>query len=350
MTAPQKTDHGLSLCMIVRDEEHSIEAVLSSARAHVEEIVVVDTGSKDQTVAIAKRYADRLEHFDWIDDFSAARNYSLELASQPWILVLDADEVIADDDYSRLRELTLSASDDGFYLIQRLYQNNPDSEQALWKPADSKSPLSKNYRGYTENPILRLFKNSSSIRYSGRIHEIVDRSIGSERRAMSDIAIHHYHEKTENETERHVLRNLSIQEAMISDGTATAREFLSAGAAHLRTTKKYDKAGEYLLKALELGARADAALEALAETYYRNGQLQRAKTIYQQLHESHQGSTAVLNNLANLRIRDGDLAGGVNLLEALLEKGIEDPSREERVRQNIVAVRKSIEQGSNPTK
>ena len=348
MTVSQKADHGLSLCMIVRDEEHSIETVLSTARAHVEEIIVVDTGSKDRTVAIAKRYADRLEHFDWIDDFSAARNYSLELASQPWILVLDADEVIADDDYSRLRELTLSASHDGFYLISRFYQNNSNSEQALWKPADPKSPFSKNYRGYKENPILRLFKNSSSIRYSGRIHEVVDRSIGNERTGISDIAVHHYHEKTENESERHVLRNLSIQEAMISDNTATEREFLSAGAAHLRTTKRYDKAEEYLFKALELGARVDTALEALAETYYRNGQLQQAKTIYQQLYESNQGSTAVLNNLANLRIKDGDLAGGVSLLEALLEKGIEDPAREERVRQNIVAVHKSIKQGAKP--
>ena len=69
----------ISLCMIVRDEEHCIERALQSARAHLPEIIVVDTGSVDRTIDLTKKYADSLEFFEWIDDFSAARNHSLNV-------------------------------------------------------------------------------------------------------------------------------------------------------------------------------------------------------------------------------------------------------------------------------
>ena len=70
MTKTNKDSPGISLCMIVRDEEFSLEHTLSVARPHLDQIVVVDTGSTDQTVSIAKNYADTIEHFDWIDDFT----------------------------------------------------------------------------------------------------------------------------------------------------------------------------------------------------------------------------------------------------------------------------------------
>ena len=76
----KKDNSALSLCMIVRDEELSLEKTLFTARPHVDEMIIVDTGSTDLTCSIAKKYADRLEYFEWIDDFSAARNYSLGLS------------------------------------------------------------------------------------------------------------------------------------------------------------------------------------------------------------------------------------------------------------------------------
>jgi hypothetical protein len=80
--------------MIVRDEERSLERCLESARASVDEIVVVDTGSSDATPEIARRLGARVATFAWCDDFSAARNAALALAEAPWRLVLDADEWI----------------------------------------------------------------------------------------------------------------------------------------------------------------------------------------------------------------------------------------------------------------
>ena len=86
--------NALALVMIVRDEERSLERCLESARAWVDEIVVVDTGSSDATPELARRLGARVGCFAWCDDFSAARNAALALAEAPWRLVLDADEWI----------------------------------------------------------------------------------------------------------------------------------------------------------------------------------------------------------------------------------------------------------------
>lgn len=86
----------ISLCMIVRDEEQNLARCLESVREVVDEVCVVDTGSTDATVEIAHRHGARVEHFEWCDDFSAARNASLGMATGDWVLVLDADEAIED--------------------------------------------------------------------------------------------------------------------------------------------------------------------------------------------------------------------------------------------------------------
>jgi len=87
---------GIDLVMIVRDEARCLERCLASARPWVDGLVVLDTGSVDGTVEIARRAGARLAHFDWIDDFAAARNSALAMSDAPWRLVLDADEWIAE--------------------------------------------------------------------------------------------------------------------------------------------------------------------------------------------------------------------------------------------------------------
>lgn len=82
----------LCLVMIARDESRCIERALRSAQPLVDRMVVLDTGSTDNTVEIARTCGAEVHHFDWIDDFAAARNRSLELANASWALILDADE------------------------------------------------------------------------------------------------------------------------------------------------------------------------------------------------------------------------------------------------------------------
>lgn len=81
----------VSAVMIVKDAQ-TLARCLTSLQGWVDEIVVVDTGSTDGTVAVAESFGATIGHFAWVDDFSAARNHALSLATSEWVLVIDADE------------------------------------------------------------------------------------------------------------------------------------------------------------------------------------------------------------------------------------------------------------------
>ena len=150
----------ISTCVIVRDEERRIPGLLENISKFSDEIIVVDTGSKDGTIQLLSQHPKvNLFHFEWCDDFAKARNYSLEQATCEWILVLDADELI-DNPEALASDIKLSLVD-GYYLTCKSLQ----PEGALTK--------------YEEVFVCRLFKNKSNHRYVGRIHELVAPSIVS---------------------------------------------------------------------------------------------------------------------------------------------------------------------------
>ena len=86
----------LALVMIVKNEERSLARCLESVRGHVDRMIILDTGSTDRTVEIARSFGAEVHHYEWQDDFAAARNAALELSDATWNLVLDADEWIED--------------------------------------------------------------------------------------------------------------------------------------------------------------------------------------------------------------------------------------------------------------
>ena len=95
----------ISLCMIVKDEEEVLSRCLSSISNLVDEIIIVDTGSSDKTVDIAKEFTDKIYFYKWADDFSAARNYSFFKAKMDYILWLDADDVLEEEDRKHFKDL-----------------------------------------------------------------------------------------------------------------------------------------------------------------------------------------------------------------------------------------------------
>lgn len=141
----------IGLSMIVRDEESNLARCLESVRGLVDEIVVVDTGSQDRTVEVARRYTDSVFSFPWNGDFSAARNYALDKTRSRWVLYLDADE-----------ELDSSTGD-----MRRLIKGSRGID-AFLLPLFNRDEISGNYSRYL---VLRLFKNNPGHRFQGRIHE-----------------------------------------------------------------------------------------------------------------------------------------------------------------------------------
>ena len=88
----------ISLCMIVKNEEDVIGRCLECVKEVVDEIIIVDTGSTDSTVEIAKEYTNKIYNFEWVDDFAKARNYSFSKATKDYIMWLDADDIILEKD------------------------------------------------------------------------------------------------------------------------------------------------------------------------------------------------------------------------------------------------------------
>ena len=140
----------ISLVMIARNEARCIERCLSSIQDHVDEIVIVDTGSTDDTVQICQKFTPHVRHFAWTEDFAAARNFSLAQASGDWNVIIDADEWLIDGgDY--LRNLKFTKPD----FVATIRQESTFGEDADIKKSSSN--------------ISRILPRGVS--YSGRIHE-----------------------------------------------------------------------------------------------------------------------------------------------------------------------------------
>lgn len=326
-------ESSLSLCMIVRNEAFFLRDCLSQAAPHVDDIVIVDTGSSDNTRDIAREFTDRLYEFEWRDDFAAARNHALERADGDWIIVLDADEVIAPEDWQRLRALIAETDRDAFFLTQYNYSVEPLDRD--WVPLASKTAYSRHYKGYRPNPIARLFRNREDIRYQGRVHEVIDRSLAPGSWEVLDIAIHHHMD--EDPSKMKVDRQLNYLRIIEQDleSEEDGRLCTAAGTICLYYLDDLPKGMAYLQRAVELGHRVEDNRERIAETHYRLGDTDSAYEGYLALYEAGHRSTNLANNLANLAVKKSRFGFAAELLEELVEAGVNDPQMRIRLEHNI---------------
>ena len=145
----------LSLSMIVRDEEQKLGTCLESVKGFCDELVVVDTGSTDNTIAIAKEAGARVEEIEWPGDFTPARNKALEFVSGDWVLVLDADEQLVDSVKPALQ--ALMAQPDVLVINLLRYEDG-----AVQSPYSS---------------VSRLFRKHPAIQWSRAYHSMIDDSV-----------------------------------------------------------------------------------------------------------------------------------------------------------------------------
>ncbi len=153
----------LSLCMIVKDEAENLPRALASVKGLADEIIVLDTGSGDDTPMIAAAAGAKINFLMWGDDFAIARNASLDQATQDWILVLDADETLTE---AGRRLITTIKAD------KPLGRINPDN---LLMVSAMRREVSENQSPYTQ--VSRLFRNLMAVKYARPFHESVDDSI-----------------------------------------------------------------------------------------------------------------------------------------------------------------------------
>ncbi len=167
----------LSLCMIVRDEQEMLPRCLAAVADAVDEMVIVDTGSLDATIEIARSYGAHVIEREWTGSFGEARNVAFDAATGDWTLVLDADELLVAEDVELLRSLTGRTWREAFYVAETNYTGDLDAGSAV-----------------THNT-LRMFRNRPQYRYSGRLHEQIADTLPaylSERVEYTNVRIEHY--------------------------------------------------------------------------------------------------------------------------------------------------------------
>ncbi len=138
----------ISVCMIVKNEEHRLAGCLDSLTCIADEIIIVDTGSMDDTKEIAAKYTDKIYDFKWIDDFAAARNFAFSKAGCDYIYSADADELIDEANqfrFKQLKELMLPEID----IVQMKYINMMETNTAYNSKLELRPKLYKRLRTFT---------------------------------------------------------------------------------------------------------------------------------------------------------------------------------------------------------
>ncbi len=183
----------LSVILIVKNESAVLSQCLESVADIADEIVVCDTGSTDDTAAIARRHGARVHTISWENDFAKARNASIALATGDWLLHMDADEVLDPVDAPTLRAIVDGNTDaDAVEVILANYCNDPRAWR--WVAVPPGSPMARGYAGYLPVGLLRLFRNHRGIEYREAVHENITASVLERggRILHSNIVIHHY--------------------------------------------------------------------------------------------------------------------------------------------------------------
>ena len=244
----------LTLSMIVKNEEKYLRECLNSVKDVVDEIVLVDTGSTDNTIKIAEEYGAKIFNFDWVNDFSAARNYALSKSSGEWILYLDADERLDNNSVAELRKIISRNSLVAYNCTVKNYDTEGSRDNSLQ---------------YT-----RLFFNSPAITFHGKVHEQIESSLieNNYRILSSNVLIHHIgYDVSIDEKRKKALRNLSLLEEEYRIKQSAYGAFQIAQSYNvlddkLNARKYFVIAGESTYLEASLKAQCYAALSLMAHS------------------------------------------------------------------------------------
>lgn len=294
---------GLTVCMIVRDERRNLEHLLPALTGSADEIVVVDTGSADGTADTARRLGARVIDFPWSDDFSAARNRSLEEVDTSHAVWLDADDRIGPIDLARLRAECLRKEGTAFLTLVVNESGDPSHVTTCWQ--------------------LRAFPVRPEHRFRGRVHEqIVDslRATGTRTETL-DVTIRHTGYLHPEDVARKARRNLELARREAAEGREDATVLFH----WLKAAQRCGELDEATRVARRLvddppadtpGDVRQAASVTLGSIERRRGNLVEAERVLRESVSRVPNDPLARFVLGDLLLAGGDLAGACRELEA----------------------------------
>lgn len=229
----KKMRETISLCMIVKNEEDCLETCLKSVEGLVDEMIIVDTGSTDNTIKIAEKFHAKVFHFDWIDDFGAARDFARKQATKQWVLYLDADEYLTEENVIKMKRLMFRPKEVAYALeIKNL-------------AGEGKTAMT--------HVFCRLYKNINDFSHQGRIHEQICYKGKTYAGRMVNIEIHHtgYQEEVvqkKNKSER----NMKILKKIIEKEPEQGFHYSNLAEEYL-VLKEFENALHYAMIGYEKG-------------------------------------------------------------------------------------------------
>lgn len=295
----------LSLCMIVKNEENSLWQSLSKVSRYVDEIIVVDTGSTDRTKEIARNWSAQVFDFPWCDDFSAARNFSLEKASSDWVLVLDADEVVINFDIANIRKVVKSEQP----VVGRIKLINIISDESGERRSCER--------------ISRMF-NRKLFHYEGIIHEQIVRKDGNVFNTLPvEITIEHsgYTQEVIRRTDK-IARNIALLERALEKHSEDGYLLYQLGKSYY-LAKNYNLAVTYFKRALALPLNFSLEyVENLVETYgyalIKSGKYAEALSL-RNYELYYSGSTDYLFLMGLVYMNNGDFTKAIQLFSQCID-------------------------------
>ncbi|HVN98143.1 MAG TPA: glycosyltransferase [Syntrophorhabdaceae bacterium] len=267
----------LSVCMIAKNEEDHMARCLESLKGVAGEIIVVDTGSTDETKQIAQVFGAQVFDVPWTNDFSEARNVSLSKAKGRWILVHDADEVISTQDYSKLLAIVDPKAEKpaAYTLITRNYTTN--SSLQGWTANKGDYPDEEAGTGWFPSPKVRLFTNDRRVRFENPVHEILEPSLqrAGVKIKPCDIAVHHYgrlnEEKTMAKAETYYFLGKKKLDATGGDPSALRELAIQAG-----ELGRHDEALELWNRYIAFQPESHVAHFNMSTCYFETGRFKEA--------------------------------------------------------------------------
>ncbi len=270
--------------MIVRDEEKSLPRCLKSVRDVADEMIVVDTGSKDNTISIARDFGAKVYAFEWCDDFAAARNESLKHAAGDWIFQIDADEELLPGSIPVLKKAMLNP----WCLVCVITCDNGAASRA---------------ERFVK--VGRLFRNHPSVRYSRPYHELVSSSAyrltaqEPQWQVLEEpgIIIRHYgYDPYMMQSLKKNERAIRIMESYVRDNQNDSYMLTKLGESY-NSAGRYDEAVEVLRKSIAVNPGLAATHKDLGTSYFDKGMIDEAVVEFRKSIAIDPGIADTRNNL-----------------------------------------------------